>query len=150
MKSPFIPPIWLISKVFSKHVFQFAPVTSTVWLQMQRISTNSCHTELLQQQDSPGKLLPEKPGSSMHVLTFLSFHPTADLRPSNEGPEEEALAVGCFTTTELPNTQGEILWDKIQLLYTQNAVHLHALCDQHMLKESELNWENWRSQPNIF
>lgn len=98
-------------------------MSSAVWLQMQRISAGSCLTKLPQQQDSPGKLLTEKPRSSMHFLTFLSFHPTADLRPGNAGPGEEALAVGCFTTAELPNTEGEIQWDNIQLLYTQNAIH---------------------------
>lgn len=68
------------------------------------------------------------------------FHPMSELRPTNSGPRQEALIVGGFTIAELPDVQGGILRDNIQLLYTQNAIHNRWSCakrEQTELRELE-------------
>lgn len=120
-----------------QHVFHFAPVTSTVWVQMQMISAAPCPSKLPQQQNSPGNLLSEKPGSHMLVLTSMCFNPKKELKSGNAGPAQEALAVGGFTTAELHHKKRKkTLWNNIQLLHTQNTIHNKWICAKS--KQTEL------------
>ena len=146
MKSPFIPWIWLISKEFSKHVFQFAPVTSTVWLQMHRISAGSCLANFSQQQDSLGN------------CSQKSLGPTCTSSPS-------CLFTPRLTVGQAMQVQDRKHWLEEALQQQSFPIHREKSCgttsscsilkmqyviDNCVLKESKLNSENWRSQPDIF
>lgn len=125
-----------------QHVFHFAPVTSTVWVQMQMISAAPCPSKLPQQQNSPGNLLSEKPGSHMLVLTSMCFNPKKELKSGNAGPAQEALAVGGFTTAELHHKKRKKPYGTTSSCC---ILKIQYIINEYVLKASKLNSENWRS-----
>lgn len=70
----------------------------------------------------PWELLTEKPGSNMILLTSMCFNPKAALKPGNAGPAQETMAVRRLYNCR-SSSKKKILWNNVQLFYTQNAIH---------------------------
>lgn len=70
----------------------------------------------------------------MLLLTSMCFNPKAGLKPGNAAPAQETFAVGGFSTADLPQRK-KILWNNIQLFYTQNAIHNKQISKQTELRE---------------
>lgn len=88
----------------------------------------------------PWELLTEKPGSNMILLTSMCFNPKAALKPGNAGPAQETLAVGGFTTADLPQRK-----KSSGTTSSCSTLKMQYIINKYMLKVIKLNSENRRS-----